>query len=147
MDKNERIGTFCDKCRQPMCICVWPYSHNPIFTVYKKCNLSNTELIKKVSELNSKLCKNGSSAWSMRVPPDPNKDSDLLIQELIERFEKLVSTESPQIKEKTIYDLGLHETLNAGIYTVGRVPGGWIYLCSAYDSHTTTFVPFNTEFK
>lgn len=49
-------------------------------------------------------------------------------------------------KEKSIYDLGLHEKINISLRVYAqRVPGGWIY----YESHynIATFVPFNNEFQ
>ena len=55
-------------------------------------------------------------------------------------------------KEKTIYELDLHEALkittNLGPIEITRVPGGWVY-CFDYpgfrQSHIV-FIPFNTEF-
>lgn len=62
-------------------------------------------------------------------------------------------------KEKTIYSLGLHETmfvseqLRPGLfkrYEITRVPGGWIYafeypIIGGVDT-SLTFVPLNDEF-
>lgn len=52
-------------------------------------NLTNKELIEKVSEWNRRLCKSGGKDWTLTVPADVRKDPDLLIQELCNRFEKL----------------------------------------------------------
>lgn len=58
-------------------------------------------------------------------------------------------------KEKTIYDLGLHEVLElpkGALNTiVQRVPGGWIYNTWSFSegvgmSESTTFVPYSKEF-
>ena len=50
-------------------------------------------------------------------------------------------------KEKTIYDLELHESISKGlIYT--RVSGGWIVRSeSRYQKRTPVFVPYNSEFQ
>jgi len=45
---------------------------------------------------------------------------------------------------KTIYDLGLHETLALDMFSVTRVPGGWIYRVAYKD--TLVFVPYSNEF-
>ena len=54
-----------------------------------KCELTDSELIKKGRQMISNLCKSGATAWTMRVPPDPNNDSDFILMEVIDRFEKL----------------------------------------------------------
>jgi hypothetical protein len=57
-------------------------------------------------------------------------------------------------KEKTIYDLGIHESLIviSNQHTeidVMRVPGGWIYgnllTYHGVKTYTSTFVPFSKE--
>ncbi len=65
-----------------------------------------------------------------------------------------------ETKEKSIYDLKLHETCRISImsctkavvdyYSVIRVPGGWIYHLWDLNTQTYTrdfFVPFNNEFQ
>jgi hypothetical protein len=47
--------------------------------------IPDAELIKKVERWVRMLCDTGGSAWSLRVPPDPLHDPDLLISELIRR--------------------------------------------------------------
>lgn len=53
-------------------------------------------------------------------------------------------------KEKTIYDLVLHEILffNESCLSVTRVPGGWVYCCwdDTGRSHAAVFVEYNEEF-
>lgn len=54
--------------------------------------------------------------------------------------------------EENIYDLKLHETIALDRWNdILRVPGGWIYKEWSGDADnpfvTTTFVPFNNEFK
>lgn len=54
------------------------------------------------------------------------------------------------MKEKSIYDLKLHEETGISNYFYAtRVPGGWIY--SSYngssDMQFQVFVPFNNEFQ
>lgn len=55
-----------------------------------------------------------------------------------------------KIKEKTIYDLELHETLNPTSWvSIIKVPGGWIYQFLVPPQEGTdfgVFVPFNNEF-
>ena len=54
------------------------------------------------------------------------------------------------MKEKTIYDLELHEGMFVGAMWVVRVPFGWIYQCWDMERNqpmTGTFVPFNNEFQ
>lgn len=48
--------------------------------------LTDQELVDKVQEWVSKLCKTGGQAWSLRVPVDVNHDPDVLISELCRRF-------------------------------------------------------------
>lgn len=51
---------------------------------------------------------------------------------------------------KSIYDLALHESTWAKMdprsaeFPIMRVPGGWLY---GWGEETTTFVPYNEEFK
>lgn len=64
-------------------------------------------------------------------------------------YQKLSSAPPPvpEKKEKTIYDLELHEILNIGVAIVLRVPGGWIYTQFKEGVTESTFVPYNEEFK
>jgi hypothetical protein len=55
-------------------------------------------------------------------------------------------------KEKTIYDLALHESIGInndnGRIWVTRVPGGWIYETpNGDDQFSCVFVPFHHEFS
>lgn len=52
----------------------------------KECTLNDENLIQACEGWVSKLCKTGGSAWSLSVPVDFNKDPDVLITELINRF-------------------------------------------------------------
>lgn len=54
----------------------------------KGCTLTDEELVKKVDELVSKLCATKGQAWCLSVPADLNSDPDMLILELIKRFNK-----------------------------------------------------------
>ena len=53
------------------------------------------------------------------------------------------------MKEKSIYDLKLHEETGITRYLyVTRVPGGWIYTIYEFDNFVSQlFVPFNNEFQ
>lgn len=55
------------------------------------CTLSDAELIAAVDDLVSRLCENP-GAWQTCVPADMNKDSDMLICELCNRFKRLTET-------------------------------------------------------
>ena len=55
-------------------------------------------------------------------------------------------------KQKSIYDLELHETLKIQDYDVIRVPGGWVYRVDPQyykegSDGIAVFVPYNKEFK
>lgn len=47
-------------------------------------------LIEKCRQWISNLCKSGGRAWSLRVPPDPDHDPDLLFSELCRRVKESV---------------------------------------------------------
>lgn len=47
-------------------------------------------------------------------------------------------------KEKTIYELDLHEELHKDRFTITRVSGGWLYESLV---GLVAFVPFSTEFQ
>ena len=49
-------------------------------------------------------------------------------------------------KQKTIYDLGLHDSLSDNGIIIWRVPGGWIYNTSYYGGSSDVFVPYSDEF-
>lgn len=80
-------------------------------SLFDKCSLSDTELIKKVSEWNTKLCDSGGSKWSVQIPANVNQDPDLLIQELCLRFESLraANAELHTRLENEARDLGVAE--------------------------------------
>lgn len=54
-----------------------------------KCTLSDLELCEAIDKFVSKQCKTG-KAWQMTVPVDFNRDSDMLITELVQRFKARV---------------------------------------------------------
>lgn len=54
---------------------------------------------------------------------------------------------STKPKERTIYDLDLHDFLIVrNTYFVLRVPGGWLYDSDFGAESRAVFVPFNDEF-
>lgn len=57
--------------------------------------LTNEELHKRVYDWVKKLCETGGNAWTLRVPADHEKDTDLLITELINRHKELLSSSQP----------------------------------------------------
>lgn len=54
-----------------------------------KTTLSDDELAETLRKWVVKACKTGGRNWTLSVPVDFNRDPDMLIIELIERFEKL----------------------------------------------------------
>lgn len=55
------------------------------------CTLSDQELIAICTEWIQKLIDSGGKEWCMFVPARPNKDPDLLLSELVERFKAKLS--------------------------------------------------------
>ena len=60
----------------------------------------------------------------------------------------------PKEKEKTIYDLSLHESISVtntvgGKVEITRVPGGWVYAFDypGFRQSPIVFVPFNNDFQ
>jgi len=53
-----------------------------------ECTLTDQELMNKIDSINGALCKSGGKSWCLSVPPDVNNDPDLLIAELVKRFER-----------------------------------------------------------
>jgi len=53
----------------------------------KLSNIEDLELIKKSKEVVNKLCKTGGKSFTMSVPVKL-EDSDVILSELIKRFEK-----------------------------------------------------------
>ena len=54
-----------------------------------ECQLTNEELIKKVRGWVDELCRTGGKAWSLHHPVNMERDPDILISELCNRFESL----------------------------------------------------------
>lgn len=61
--------------------------------------------------------------------------------------------EKEKEKEKTIYELGLHESLAmksslGGVIEITRVPGGWVYTFEyvGFRQSPIVFIPFHNEF-
>jgi len=50
------------------------------------CRLSDTELCDAVVALVSRMCDTGARGWRMSVPVDTERDSDILVSELVKRF-------------------------------------------------------------
>lgn len=57
------------------------------------CTLTDQELILKAEEWIKTLINTGGRAWSLPVPAQPNKDVDLILSEVIQRFSLI--TKSP----------------------------------------------------
>lgn len=52
------------------------------------CTLTDKELIEEAKKQLSKLCETGGRSFTMRVPVERNKDTDMIIGEVISRFER-----------------------------------------------------------
>lgn len=55
-----------------------------------KCTLSNSELVEKVSDKMSEICKDPNK-FVMHIPPRMNEDFDMLVSELCNRFKTKIS--------------------------------------------------------
>lgn len=56
----------------------------------KDCTLSDGELCTSVIKWVHNLSSTGGKAWCLRVPVDFNHDPDMLMLELVERYQKLI---------------------------------------------------------
>ena len=63
------------------------------------CTLTDIELFGKAEELLSELIETGGKSFVMQVPARPNKDTDLILAEVISRFKKLVT---PRERSKSV---------------------------------------------
>lgn len=79
---------------------------------FRKCTLSDEELLKKVDELTDNIYKDGKIP-TRHVPARPNSDFDLLVGELVLRF-----------KEKVIDKICQHEFVSKSIngHFTGEMP-------------------------
>ena len=53
--------------------------------------IPDSELIEKGRKWVSDLCASGGRKWSLRVPPDPENDPDLIFSEIMRRYEVALS--------------------------------------------------------
>ena len=94
----------------------------------KVCSLSDSELIEVCKAEVSEMCKTGGRSFTMRVSANLNKDTDLVLAELIERFKALITEnvqETPRRDQMHIYcdaekaiDVALQETEKMGRHGV-----------------------------
>ncbi len=62
----------------------------------KPCTLSDAEIIEKVREINTELCRLVNKGCIVRIPPpEPNNCPNVLIEELCSRFEKAITIDEP----------------------------------------------------
>lgn len=59
-------------------------------------DLNNEELIKKVRMWVDELCRTGGKGWSLQVPVNMERDPDVLISELCNRFEEILQAIGPE---------------------------------------------------
>ena len=53
-----------------------------------KCTLDNTQLAKSAEAWIDRLINSGGKDWSLPVPANPDKDVDLILSEIVNRFKK-----------------------------------------------------------
>ena len=56
-----------------------------------ECTLTDKELIELAHKEIRKMCETGGGSFTMRVPANPNKDTDIILSEIIMRFEKVIT--------------------------------------------------------
>jgi len=56
-----------------------------------ECELSNEELTMKVRMWVDELCRTGGKGWSLQVPVNMERDPDILISELFNRFDSVLA--------------------------------------------------------
>jgi len=59
--------------------------------VSDRCELSNEELTMKVRMWVDELCRTGGKGWSLQVPVNMERDPDVLISELCNRFDSVLA--------------------------------------------------------
>lgn len=64
----------------------------------KRCTLSDKELIEKSNKIISETSKTYGKAWKMSIPVNFNDDSDMVLSELVRRYE-VQTSENAQIRE------------------------------------------------
>jgi hypothetical protein len=56
--------------------------------------IPNTELAARARKWITDLCNSGGQKWTLRVPPDPSHDPDLIFEELCRRVDGLTKPTS-----------------------------------------------------
>ena len=60
----------------------------------ERCELTDERLVEAVEQWNRRMCKSGGKDWMLTIPADVNRDPDILIDELCERFKEKTNTQS-----------------------------------------------------
>lgn len=60
---------------------------------FRLCKLSHEELLKKVDAMTDEMYKNGKIP-AAHIPARPDEDYDLLVGEMIKRFQELIALHS-----------------------------------------------------
>ena len=64
---------------------------------------------------------------------------------VVKNIEAGIEAGKKKAKSNSLYDMELHEEIGVDIYSVLRVPGGWIY---THDGHgASVFIPKDLEFS
>lgn len=66
-----------------------------------RCTLTDAELVEKCTEWVQKLIDTGGRDWCLPVPANPNKDVDLVLCELIQRFKNNAPKADEWVSAKT----------------------------------------------
>ena len=100
-----------------------------------ECTLTDQELINKIDSINGALCKSGGKSWCLSVPPDVNNDPDLLIAEMVKRFERMVKKERVRVYVSS-------EEHHAKLFVCGEKPNSMVgmYFAKSGDEQHCTMI-------
>ena len=93
---------------------------------FRLCTLSDDELCKKVDEMTDNIYKT-SKIPDRNIPAKPNQDYDLLIGELLVRFDEKISpiSELKEVSFKKWIPIQFNEANNARIIGTGKYSDIW----------------------
>jgi len=93
-----------------------------------RSSMPDADLLAKVRARNSKLCKTGGAAWTLRVPVDFDNDPDMLIEELCKRLEE--ATRELSVCESALQDIlnWTYETERDWVDEKNRARGAYVDL-------------------
>lgn len=98
MAKMDTLTLTEDNHERPISLPSQSQIMNTIAT-FRKCDITNDELLKRVDRLTDQMYKGYGKIPDRQIPARPNDDYDLLVGELILRFEEL-KAELSQVREE-----------------------------------------------